>query len=111
MKAIAKIQWIKSQHESIKQKYDDYIDYEFHLSAVHEVGARYKYLIPEEDWNDVSVALWGHDVYEDIEGITKKTLINNVGERPTEIILSVSKIGESKEQYYQDYTSGRRRVR
>ena len=71
MKTEDKIKWCIDQHENTNHKYDDYLNYEFHLRMVAQAAKDFINLIPdsndgENSFRDsVAMAAYGHDLIED----------------------------------------------
>jgi len=82
------LQWILQQHKRVQQKYDD-LPYHIHLQDVVKFIKKYKYLIPEEDFDNVLIAGWGHDIQEDT-GCTYNDIVKALGKIPADIIYAVS---------------------
>jgi hypothetical protein len=83
-----KVIFIIKQHQRIGQLYGD-LPYHVHLNDVANFAKKYKYLIPEDDYNDVYIAAWGHDIIEDA-GLTYNDVKKVLGERVANIIYAVS---------------------
>ena len=66
-----KIKWAIAQHENTNHKYDDYLNYEFHLRMVVQVAKDFIHLIQDSNdgegsyRNNIILAAWGHDLIED----------------------------------------------
>lgn len=88
-----KIQWIKEQHESIQQWYDEPqgLVYTFHLEMVSDFGNKYRHLVPTWAWDFVELALWGHDLLEDVEHLTYETVCNKLSVPTAFIIKALSR--------------------
>jgi len=82
------LHWILQQHKRVQQRYDD-LPYHVHLQDVVKFIKRFKYLIPEEDFDAVLIAGWGHDCLEDT-GITYNDVVKALGKKPADIIYAVS---------------------
>lgn len=59
------VNWVIQAHRDTNHYYDDYLPYEFHLRMVAENGKRFLHLLPENVWEDVMKASYGHDLVED----------------------------------------------
>jgi (p)ppGpp synthase/HD superfamily hydrolase len=90
-----KIEWCIEQHKKTNHKYDEYIDYEFHLRMVVATAAKYLYLLPdsnngEESFRDgVILGAWGHDLIEDTR-VSYNDVKEVLGFYAAEIIYAVS---------------------
>ena len=88
-----KIKWVISQHENTNHKYDDYLNYEFHLRMVSQAAKDFIHLIKNSNngettlRDDILLASWGHDLIEDT-----RTSYNDVksvlGQVPADIIYA-----------------------
>lgn len=58
------INWAMKAHEEVNHKYDEF-PYSYHLNFVANVARKFKHLIPAEDWDNVHVACFCHDLIED----------------------------------------------
>lgn len=89
-----KIKWILKQHERVNHFYDEYIPYEFHLRMVVQAAKNHINLIP--DMNDgveffrdqVILAAWGHDLLEDVHGVSYNDIRNEIGSWAADIIYA-----------------------
>lgn len=81
------INWIYERHDvEVNQKYGDNLPYSFHLKMVVATGRRFKHLIVFQDnWDDVEMALAGHDLIEDAR-ITYNDLVEKINLRVADII-------------------------
>lgn len=98
-----KINWIIEQHNSIDQWYDkpEGLDYSFHLGMVHYMGEKYKHLIPDYMWEHIELALWGHDLLEDVDHLTDSDVEKNTSRVATFIIQALTKdSSKPKIEYY-----------
>lgn len=59
-----KIQWCIEKHRNTNHYYDTYLPYEFHLRMVVNVCKQFLH-IPENEWSNIELACWGHDLIED----------------------------------------------
>jgi (p)ppGpp synthase/HD superfamily hydrolase len=101
-----KINWIINQHRRVNHFYDDYIPYEFHLRMVVQAFKNFKHLIPEgmltreekvyhnsfetvdETLHAIELACWGHDMLEDVHGISYNDVKDMLGENAADIIYA-----------------------
>ena len=84
------IEWCKSKHRAMNQKYDGYLPYEFHLNLTGTMGKRWIHLIPVEDRDLVEVALYAHDLIEDTDQ-TYNDVRDVLGEEVAEIAYALTK--------------------
>ena len=108
-----KIKWCIAQHENTNHKYDDYLNYEFHLRMVAQAAKDFINLIPDQNDGEHSfrdqiiLAAWGHDLIEDT-----RTSYNDVKEilgfQPAEIIYAcTNEKGKNRKERANDaYYSG-----
>ncbi len=96
-----KIIFIIKQHQRIGQMYGD-LPYHVHLNEVASFAKKYKHLIPEKDYNEVYIAAWGHDLYED-PGLSYNELKKVLGKFVADIIYAVSnEKGHNREEKAND---------
>jgi (p)ppGpp synthase/HD superfamily hydrolase len=66
-----KIKWCIDKHDERNHKYDDYINYEFHLRMVARAAKDFIHLIPDSNngetslREDILISAYGHDLIED----------------------------------------------
>ena len=93
-----KIDWIFYNHEITNHKYDDYLPYRFHLEMVAGVGRKFKHLVEEIVWNDVELALIGHDLIEDTR-LTYNDVKNVLGVKSADLIYALTnEKGKNREE-------------
>jgi (p)ppGpp synthase/HD superfamily hydrolase len=91
----SKKEWIIKQHKDTNHKYDEYLEYEFHLRMVVESAKKYLELLPdsndgEESFRDgVILGAWGHDLIEDTR-VSYNDVKERLGYNAAEIIYAVS---------------------
>jgi len=103
-----KIKWILDQHERVNHFYDNYIPYRFHLEMVAKTGKDFQHLIPEnmltreekayhnsfvkidETVYAIKLACWGHDLLEDVHGISYNDIKSKLGENAADIIYALT---------------------
>jgi hypothetical protein len=101
-----KVKWILDQHERVNHFYDDYIAYEFHLRMVVQAFKNFKHLLPkdmltreekvyhnsfetiDETVYAIELACWGHDMLEDVHGISYNDIKEKLGENAADIIYA-----------------------
>jgi (p)ppGpp synthase/HD superfamily hydrolase len=89
-----KVKWVLDQHERVNHFYDDYIPYEFHLRMVVQAAKNYINLIPnsndgEESYHDqIILAAWGHDLLEDVHGVSYNDVREQLGLGAADIIYA-----------------------
>lgn len=88
-----KINWIIEQHNSIEQWYDKKmgLPYSFHLGMVAEMGEKYIHLVPDFAKEHVELALWGHDLLEDVDHLTYEDVMENTSTVAAFIIRALTK--------------------
>lgn len=95
MKTEDKIKWCIDQHENTNHKYDDYLNYEFHLRMVAQAAKDFINLIPdsndgENSFRDsVAMAAYGHDLIEDTR-VSYNDVKEVLGLQAADIIYAVS---------------------
>lgn len=102
-----KIDWIIERHSSTNHMYDSYIPYRFHLQMVVEAFKKFKYLIPEKDWEDIELACWAHDTIEDTRS-SYNDVKEILGERVADIVYALTneKGKNRKERANEKYYEG-----
>ena len=113
MKTEDKIKWCIDQHENTNHKYDDYLNYEFHLRMVAQVAKDFISLIPdsndgENSFRDsVTMAAYGHDLIEDTR-VSYNDVKEVLGLQAADIIYAVSneKGKNRKERANEKYYEG-----
>jgi len=73
-----KIRYIISQHQRINQTYCG-LPYSVHLIGVVDFIKKFKYLIPEDKFDDTELGGWSHDLLEDVD-ITFNNVKHVLGE-------------------------------
>lgn len=113
MKTEDKIKWCIDQHENTNHKYDDYLNYEFHLRMVAQAAKDFISLIPdsndgENSFRDsVTMAAYGHDLIEDTR-VSYNDVKEVLGLQAADIIYAVSneKGKNRKERANEKYYEG-----
>lgn len=100
-----KIKWCIEQHQKTNHYYDTYLPYEFHLKMVVQAAQDFMYCA-ENQWSELEIACWGHDLIEDT-----RTSYNDckivLGEYAADIIYAVSnekgknRAERANDKYYQ----------
>jgi len=83
-----KIEWCIDQHKKTNHFYDKYLPYEFHLRMVVQVCKDF-IAIPEDRWEELEIACWGHDLIEDTR-VSYNDCKAVLGEYVADIIYAVS---------------------
>lgn len=83
-----KINWCIEQHSNTNHYYDQYLPYEFHLRMVVQVADDFLHL-PENQWSDLRIACWGHDLIEDAR-VSYNDCKKELGEYVANIIFAVT---------------------
>lgn len=83
-----KIQWCIEQHKNTNHFYDKYLPYEFHLRMVAQVAEDFIHL-PENQWSELKIACWGHDLIEDTR-VSYNDCVLELGRYVAEIIYAVT---------------------
>lgn len=106
-----KIQWCIEQHRKTNHNYDTYLPYEFHLRMVVQVCKNF-IDIPENQWSEIEMACWGHDLIEDTR-VSYNDCKQVLGEFVADIIYAVSneKGKNRKERANDKYYEGIRNTR
>jgi (p)ppGpp synthase/HD superfamily hydrolase len=101
-----KVLWTIAQHERVNQFYDKIHPYVFHLKSVVKVYYEYEDLLPQEKWDNVFLACYGHDLIEDT-GVTYNDVKEVMGEEVAEIIYALTnekgrtRAERANDKYYQ----------
>lgn len=103
-----KVKWILAQHERVNHFYDNYIPYRFHLEMVAKIGRDFMHLLPQdlltreekayhnsfqtvdETKYAVELACYGHDLLEDVHGISYNDTKSKLGQNAADIIYALT---------------------
>lgn len=108
METRKKIDWCIEQHRKTNHFYDTYLPYEFHLRMVVNVCKQF-INIPQNQWTDLEIACWGHDLIEDTR-VSYNDCKEILGEYVADIIYAVSnekgknRKERANEKYYKGIT-------
>ncbi len=91
-------------HEAVNHKYDEYINYEFHLRMVVKNAERFIHLVPLEDRSHVIGGAWTHDTIEDT-GQNYNSVKRNTSEKTAEIARACTNLtrGRTREERMPDW--------